>query len=87
MVEEVREGGGGEGKGGASGCGRRVFCKVRGTTEIYTLSLHDALPIYLHAPSNTAPIVRRNTTPARSTLQARSLTSKSHACTETPAQR
>ena len=39
------EGGGGEGGGGG---GVSFFFNDTATTEIYTLSLHDALPIYKH---------------------------------------
>ena len=39
----VREGGG----GGGVGCGGFFFFNDTATTEIYTLSLHDALPISL----------------------------------------
>ena len=43
--KEVGEGGGGEG-GGVGGGGGVFFFNDTATTEIYTLSLHDALPIY-----------------------------------------
>ena len=41
--------GGGVGVGGGGGgCGVVFFFNDTATTEIYTLSLHDALPIYLY---------------------------------------
>ena len=42
-----REGAGGGGGGGGWGGGGFFFFNDTATTEIYTLSLHDALPIYL----------------------------------------
>src|SRR3712207_6939106 len=42
----MTEGGGVGWVGGGGGCGV-FFCNDTATTEIYTLSLHDALPIFL----------------------------------------
>ena len=39
-------GGCGGGVGGGGGCGVVFFFNDTATTEIYTLSLHDALPIF-----------------------------------------
>ncbi len=34
------------------------FFNDTATTEIYTLSLHDALPIWIHTPTNELPVNR-----------------------------
>ena len=41
------------GGGGGVGCGGFFFFNDTATTEIYTLSLHDALPIYFDHPFMT----------------------------------
>ena len=58
---------GGEGEGGG---GRGFFFNDTATTEIYTLSLHDALPIY--GQSDVAVLPQRGgvSLPGRSTRQA-----------------
>ena len=42
--------GGGGGGGGGGGWGGGFFFNDTATTEIYTLSLHDALPICIFVP-------------------------------------
>ena len=48
--------GGVEGEGGGGGGGGVFFFNDTATTEIYTLSLHDALPI---SPANSGSIKKR----------------------------
>ena len=52
---EGGEGGGGGGEGGGGG-GAFFFFNDTATTEIYTLSLHDALPICCAAPRRCCAI-------------------------------
>ena len=51
--------GGGGGVGGGGGCFFFFFFNDTATTEIYTLSLHDALPIYGVKVAGVATQVRK----------------------------
>src|SRR5476649_1254458 len=49
--------------GHALGRDRRFFCNHTATTEIYTLSLHDALPISSISPNSNSPSKTTSTPP------------------------